>query len=165
MPRGCGGVPTVLSTNILVRTDAHLVASPLACDNSWAQSHRLHLTALRYQYWNLGALFAVEVDMLDLAHDFQAIPYDSAKHNVLAIKVRRGSARYEELAAILIAARVGHAEQARASVPRREVLVGEVALVYAHHTRAVPLHGQPRALADDMAAARGFHGGRACIYR
>lgn len=52
-----------------------------------------------------------------------------SKHDVLAVEERRGRARDEELAPVRVGSGVGHAQQARARVFVRKVLVGKRTVV------------------------------------
>ncbi len=63
--------------------------------------------------------------------------YDTAKHDVLAVEVRRRHSGDEELAAVGVGAGIGHAEQPSADVLVLEALVRKLGAVYALATRAV----------------------------
>ena len=79
---------------------------------------------------------AVGARVLDGVHDLHALD-DLAEDDVLAVQVRRGHRRDEELRAVGVGARVGHREQSGARVLDHEVLVRERAAVDGHGAGAV----------------------------
>ena len=63
--------------------------------------------------------------------------YDTAKHDVLAVEVRRGHSGDEELAAVGVGAGIGHAQHSGVSVFELKIFVGELLSVDRFATGAV----------------------------
>ena len=76
----------------------------------------------------LACLATVGAQALHLTHNVHAA-HDAAEHDVLAVEVRGHGGGDEELAAVRVAAGVGHRQQPRLGVPQAEVLVVELLAV------------------------------------
>ena len=81
-----------------------------------------HFSTVRHGDRQHGLVFGAGLHPLQQLDNFHAFN-DSAKHHVLVIKVRRGLEGDKELAAVGVAAGVGHGQHARRCVLVDEVFV------------------------------------------
>lgn len=99
----------------------------------------LHLSTLRYRYWQFGFVVGSRGYILNFSHYQEAIQ-DSTEYHMLTIQkvaLRTGN---KELAAIGIPAAVGHCQEARRIVLERKVLIAECVSINACDTGAIALH-------------------------
>jgi hypothetical protein len=102
-------------------------------------TRQLHLTTLCYDHRHTWLFVPISGHELDLSHYLETIPDHPTKDNMLVVQVRRCSTREEELATVLISARISHGQQPWPCVLGNEILVMEVAIEDAHDAGPISL--------------------------